>query len=446
MDDFDFAMAAGQGVATAVKDNAQGAELSIDEEDLAGICGISLDEDAVNELLLFRCIEEDKLETVHALLDRNLARLDTFNDKGLTPLQWAVYHFQHHRKPDTVRFLLDKGADPLQPCSTSSNTATPHTIGYTLRDPRYAHYHLEPRAVHLKAHTTALALALELQASLQDAAWEFAHFDAVLRLLCAAAVQRVDAKERPPQRLKEVSVASHVVSGWKAVFDERSDPAQVCIRIPFADDIIVLRSLVEYCSPVLASLLSNVDQNIREPITGVSAAAAESVASWFFGMTVRPPVVLELDPAVTGVRPQVVRCMLQWMYTGQVDDHDMHDLGPELMLASHKFKVVDLMEVCAARIMIRVGNVAMVLNAATSCGVPYLVRESAVFLKGLYDAQEQGPVSGGGKGHAHLGGEKEGFRSFAHMFEPQEPNQLYSAPSAPQQPLPPVTPQQQQQT
>ncbi|CAI7769589.1 unnamed protein product [Closterium sp. NIES-53] len=192
------------------------------------------------------------------------------------------------------------------------------------------------------ANKTPLLVALELKSSLYLKGWDYRHWDAMLDLLADATVAELAG--RPFHGPGPVQLPA-VVDGWAAVFG--SGGHELVEVWAEGKHIDVLKMLL-------------VVQSKRFKFELEKAAAVS-------------PGRLE----ITDASFNVVKAVMEFLYTGHVSREFMGHRGVDLLLAAHKYEVFGLQKLCEEQLEPTPESWIKMLTAALECGADALVLKVA---------------------------------------------------------------------
>ncbi|CAM6007239.1 unnamed protein product [Sphagnum balticum] len=305
----------------------------------------------LNQATFFRCVEDDNAHTLQTILRNRKVDVNAYNDEGVTALHLAVYKYENSRSLEITKILLENGAN------VSIKAAVPPSaqkISIVRKDKKSPHGEilLETRRITL-GQKTALLLALELKSSLYLRGWEYRHWDDMLNLLAGATIDHYHEKKESasPRPLAAVQ------QNWAKVFESgKHELVEVWAE---GKSITVLKLLLSGASKVLKLNLE-------------SAAASYSTR-------------LDLNEASFNV----VKAMLAFLYTGEVDHQFMEQRGLDLLLAAHRYGIKSLILLCEDSIQATQDNWIKLLSVALECNSDNLILKCAKSIKGVMDKRHE---------------------------------------------------------
>jgi hypothetical protein len=85
----------------------------------------------------------------------------------------------------------------------------------------------------------------------------------------------------------------------------------------------------------------------------------------------------------------VVKAMLAFLYTGEVDHQFMEQRGLDLLLAAHKYGIKSLILLCEDSIQATQDNWIKLLSVALECNSDNLILKCAKSIKGVMDKRHE---------------------------------------------------------
>ncbi|CAI5536715.1 unnamed protein product [Closterium sp. Naga37s-1] len=315
----------------------------------------------------FSAVAAGNVDGVAALLKHRKLDINEYNGQGVTAIFVAVYNFESSRSVSMAKLLIDHGAKVTMqavdsPAASklcylkhdsppSARSGSPGSSGIPAspgspRSPRSprgmaAGRKDETRKVSV-ANKTPLLVALELKSSLYLKGWDYRHWDAMLDLLADATVAELAG--RPFHGPGPVQLPA-VVDGWAAVFG--SGGHELVEVWAEGKHIDVLKMLL-------------VVQSKRFKFELEKAAAVS-------------PGRLE----ITDASFNVVKAVMEFLYTGHVSREFMGHRGVDLLLAAHKYEVFGLQKLCEEQLEPTPESWIKMLTAALECGADALVLKVA---------------------------------------------------------------------
>ncbi|CAI5493950.1 unnamed protein product [Closterium sp. Naga37s-1] len=302
----------------------------------------------------FSAVAAGNVDGVAALLKHRKVDINEYNGQGVTAIFVAVYNFESSRSVSMAKLLLDHGAKVTvravdSPAASKlcylkheSPTGSPGSPR-SPRSPRgmAAGRKDETRKVSV-ANKTPLLVALELKSSLYLKGWDYRHWDAMLDLLADATVAELAGH---PFHGPGPAQLPAVADGWAAVFG--SGGHELVEVWAEGKHIDVLKMLLVVHSKRFKFELEK--------------AAAVS------------PGRLE----ITDASFNVVKAVMEFLYTGHVSREFMGHRGVDLLLAAHKYEVFALQKLCEEQLEPTPESWIKMLTAALECGADALVLKVA---------------------------------------------------------------------
>ncbi|CAI6012901.1 unnamed protein product [Closterium sp. NIES-65] len=302
----------------------------------------------------FSAVAAGNVDGVAALLKHRKVDINEYNGQGVTAIFVAVYNFESSRSVSMAKLLLDHGAKVTvravdSPAASKlcylkheSPTGSPGSPR-SPRSPRgmAAGRKDETRKVSV-ANKTPLLVALELKSSLYLKGWDYRHWDAMLDLLADATVAELAGH---PFHGPGPAQLPAVADGWAAVFG--SGGHELVEVWAEGKHIDVLKMLL-------------VVQSKRFKFELEKAAAVS-------------PGRLE----ITDASFNVVKAVMEFLYTGHVSREFMGHRGVDLLLAAHKYEVFALQKLCEEQLEPTPESWIKMLTAALECGADALVLKVA---------------------------------------------------------------------
>ncbi|CAM6074310.1 unnamed protein product [Sphagnum tenellum] len=333
------------GLQQEIASSMQAVGLSDDD---AGVQRLKL----INQATFFRCVEEDNANTLQVILKNRKIDVNAYNDEGVTALHWAVYKYENSRSLEITRILLDNGADV---CLKAAVPPSAQKISIAHKDKRSSHGEtlLETRRINL-GQKTPLLIALELKSSLYLRGWEYRHWDGMLKLLAGATIDHYHGKNEPASPRP---MATTIQQNWAKVFESgKHELVEVWAE---GKNITVLKLLLSEASKVLKL-------NLEIAATSYSNRLDLNEASF-----------------------NVVKAMVAFLYTGEVDHHFMEQRGLDLLLAAHKYGITSLVFICEDLIQATQDNWIKLLSVALECNSDKLALKCANSIKGVMDKRHE---------------------------------------------------------
>ncbi|CAI5457884.1 unnamed protein product [Closterium sp. Yama58-4] len=311
----------------------------------------------------FSAVAAGNVDGVAALLKHRKVDINEYNGQGMTAIFDAVYNFESSRSVSMAKLLIDHGAKVTikavdspaasklcyikhdsPPSARSGSPASSGSPGSprSPRSPRgLAGRKDETRKVAV-ANKTPLLVALELKSSLYLKGWDYRHWDAMLDLLADATVAELAGR---PFHGPGPAQLPAVADGWAAVFG--SGGHELVEVWAEGKHINVLKMLL-------------VVQSKRFKFELEKAAAVS-------------PGRLEITEASFNV----VKAVMEFLYTGHVSREFMGHRGVDLLLAAHKYEVFALQKLCEEQLEPTPESWIKMLTAALECGADALVLKVA---------------------------------------------------------------------
>ncbi|CAI6001744.1 unnamed protein product [Closterium sp. NIES-64] len=312
----------------------------------------------------FSAVAAGNVDGVAALLKHRKVDINEYNGQGVTAIFVAVYNFESSRCVSMAKLLLDHGAKVTvravdSPAASKlcylkheSPTGSPGSPR-SPRSPRgmAAGRKDETRKVSV-ANKTPLLVALELKSSLYLKGWDYRHWDAMLDLLADATVAELAGH---PFHGPGPAQLPAVADGWAAVFG--SGGHELVEVWAEGKHIDVLKMLL-------------VVQSKRFKFELEKAAAVS-------------PGRLE----ITDASFNVVKAVMEFLYTGHVSREFMGHRGVDLLLAAHKYEVFALQKLCEEQLEPTPESWIKMLTAALECGADALVLKVARSIHGVMNTR-----------------------------------------------------------
>ncbi|CAI5471490.1 unnamed protein product [Closterium sp. Yama58-4] len=311
----------------------------------------------------FSAVAAGNVDGVAALLKHRKVDINEYNGQGITAIFVAVYNFESSRSVTMAKLLIDHGAKVTvravdspaasklfylkhesPPSARSGSPASSGSPGSprSPRSPRgLAGRKDETRKVAV-ANKTPLLVALELKSSLYLKGWDYRHWDAMLDLLADATVAELAGC---PFHGPGPAQLPAVADSWAAVFG--SGGHELVEVWAEGKHIDVLKMLL-------------VVQSKRFKFELEKAAAVS-------------PGRLE----ITDASFNVVKAVMEFLYTGHVSNEFMGHRGVDLLLAAHKYEVFALQKLCEEQLEPTPDSWIKMLTAALECNADALVLKVA---------------------------------------------------------------------
>ncbi|CAI7776764.1 unnamed protein product [Closterium sp. NIES-54] len=229
------------------------------------------------------------------------------------------------------------------------------------------------------ANKTPLLVALELKSSLYLKGWDYRHWDAMLDLLADATVAELAG--RPFHGPGPVQLPA-VVDGWAAVFGSGGHELVEVWAEGKHIDVLKMLLVVQSKSGLAGDHRCLVQR-------GQVSRGVSSVWHLF-----HPPLLpthtqrfkFELEKAaavspgrleITDASFNVVKAVMEFLYTGHVSREFMGHRGVDLLLAAHKYEVFGLQKLCEEQLEPTPESWIKMLTAALECGADALVLKVA---------------------------------------------------------------------
>ncbi|CAI5514690.1 unnamed protein product [Closterium sp. Naga37s-1] len=299
----------------------------------------------------FSAVAAGNVDGVAALLKHRKLDINEYNGQGVTAIFVAVYNFESSRSVSMAKLLTDHGArvtvravdSPAASKLCYLKHESPSGSPGSPRSPRgmAAGRKDETRKVSV-ANKTPLLVALELKSSLYLKGWDYRHWDAMLDLLAETTVAELAGH---PFHGPGPAQLPAVADGWAAVFG--SGGHELVEVWAEGKHIDVLKMLL-------------VVQSKRFKFELEKAAAVS-------------PGRLE----ITDASFNVVKAVMEFLYTGHVSKEFMGHRGVDLLLAAHKYEVFALQKLCEEQLEPTPETWIKMLAAALECNADALVLKVA---------------------------------------------------------------------
>ncbi|GJP35794.1 hypothetical protein CLOM_g20320 [Closterium sp. NIES-68] len=303
----------------------------------------------------FSAVAEGNVEGVVALLKHRKVDINEYNGQGVTALFEAVYNFEASRSVSMAKLLIDHGAratikaldSPAASKLSYLKHDSPSGSPGSPRSPRSLARRDETRKVPV-ANKTPLLVALELKSSLYLKGWDYRHWDNMLDLLADATVAELAGR---PFHGPGPAQLPAIADGWAAVFSSgEHELVEVWAEGRHLD---VLRMLLVV--------------NSKRFKFELDKAAAVT------------PGRLEISDASFNV----VKAVMEFLYSGHVSSEFMAHRGVDLLLAAHKYEVFALQKLCEEQLEPAPESWIKMLAAALQCGSDALVLKVAASIHGV---------------------------------------------------------------
>ncbi|CAI5531842.1 unnamed protein product [Closterium sp. Naga37s-1] len=314
----------------------------------------------------FSAVAAGNVDGVAALLKHRKLDINEYNGQGVTAIFVAVYNFESSRSVSMAKLLIDHGAKvtvravdspaasklcylkhespPSVRSGSPANSGSPASPGSprSPRSPRgMAGRKDETRKVSV-ANKTPLLVALELKSSLYLKGWDYRHWDAMLDLLADTTVAELAGR---PFHGPGPAQLPAVADGWAAVFG--SGGHELVEVWAEGKHIDVLKMLLVVPSKRFKFEL--------EKAATVSPGRLE----------------------ITDASFNVVKAVMEFLYTGHVSREFMGHRGVDLLLAAHKYEVFALQKLCEEQLEPTPETWIKMLTAALECDADALVLKVA---------------------------------------------------------------------
>lgn len=289
----------------------------------------------LDQATFFRAVDNGNLMSVSGLIKKHEVDVNAFNDDGVTALILAVCHFEKSRDISMIKLLLDNGARACVKAVSPPNT---QKVRVQKRNEKPGHFPMvmETKKIDLD-HKTPLLIALELKSSLYVKGWDYRHWDKVLELLSEATLKEFEkdyeaTSEPADPSLISQQVISSVQDGWTTVY--KSGKHEIVELWAEGHCIPVLKELVNSSSKVLKF---NVEKGI---LTSERIDLKEASLT-------------------------VANAMVEFIYTGKVEEKFMEYRGIDLFIVASKYCVKELRKLCEESITAHPDTWIKLLSAAT---------------------------------------------------------------------------------